>query len=792
MWVTYFRPLLASLFCLGLQLWPLQVSAQETAAFVPAPAFLETRDGFFSWNRHTRIYSNADYRSNNLLRNYLKKYYDVDLKIHKVPFSVNQSIFHKKNRRGKTDPSEKLKDCIILAYDSSIVNRDFYTMDITERNTVIKGNLQGIFYGIQSLLQLLPVKNNAPASGQPTQQKPGFPFRLPLVNVIDSARFPYRGMHLDVSRHFFTVEQVKKYIDYLSFHKLNTFHWHLTDDQGWRIEIKKYPRLTEAGSCRDQTLVGQFGSDSYDRKRYCGFYTQDAIRDIVQYASDRYITIIPEIEMPGHCAAALAAYPFLGCTKGPYKVMETWGVFPESFCAGNDSTYRFMEEVLDEVFGLFPSSFIHIGGDECDKSRWETCPACLKKMKDNGMKGVNELQASFVTNIARYAESKGRRIIGWDEILDGNIPASAAIMSWRGTSGGIAAAKKSHIVIMTPESPLYFNHSQSINEDSVTQGGYNPIENVYAYDPIPETLDAVQSAFIIGAQGNMWTEYIDNEKKLAYMLFPRLSAFSETVWTPVKKKNWESFERRLTRIMERYKFWGAGFSQAYYDIRSVIIPSVENRLEWKLETRNQNGKLIWKNDSSADKVFNYTSPVPINSSGNYGAAMIDSANHVLSDWYWQAFNINQATGKKIKLISQPDPAYSFGGAFTLVDGVRNKKGMAKSIQFLGFWGRDLEAIIDLGETKQIKNLIINIFEQNESWIYKPTEVSFFKSDDGQHFQLLGNLTGGEGSRHLTYNLPVRTEARFIKILAKNAGTIPSGKPGAGNQAWLFADEIEIW
>ena len=401
----------------------------------------------------------------------------------------------------------------------------------------IIGNGAGLFYGFQSLIQLLPVNK---ATNE---------IQLNAVKIQDEPRFQYRGMHLDVGRHMFPVSFIKKYIDILAAYKLNTFHWHLTEDQGWRIEIKKYPKLTEIGGYRNQTLIGNYKADGdYDNTRYGGFYTQEEAKEVVAYAKDRYITVIPEIELPGHALAALSAYPELGCGEnpGPYTAAQTWGVFDDVFCAGKDETFQFLQNVLDEVITIFPSEYIHIGGDECPKTKWKTCPYCQKRMKDNKLSDEHALQSYFIQRIEKYINSKGRRIIGWDEILEGGLAPNATVMSWRGDEGGIAAAEQGHDVIMTANSyGLYFDHKQGadMNREPLSIGGLSTLEKVYNADPMPLKLSADKQKHIIGVQANVWTEYIETPKKVEFTILPRILALSEIAWTKKEHKNWKNFSQ---------------------------------------------------------------------------------------------------------------------------------------------------------------------------------------------------------------------------------------------------------
>ncbi|MFT3981006.1 MAG: family 20 glycosylhydrolase [Ferruginibacter sp.] len=657
-----------------------------------------------------------------------------------------------------------------------------YRLSSSANTVMLTGNdAAGLFYGMQTLIQLFPLP------GENAAQK-NYPLSIPQLSINDYPRFRYRGMHLDVARHFASVDFVKRYIDYLSYHKFNNFHWHLTDDQGWRIEIKKYPLLTSIGGCRAQTLVGRYGSDVYDGKKYCGSYTQEEIREVVRYAATRHINVIPEIEMPGHALAALSAYPYLGCTKGPYKAAETWGVFDDVFCAGNDSTFTFMENVLDEVLALFPSKLIHIGGDECPKVRWKECPACQARIKKEKLKDEHGLQSYFIHRIEKYLNSKGRNIIGWDEILEGGLAPNATVMSWRGEEGGIQAAKEKHNVIMTPTGWMYFDYSQSSNEDSVIIGGYVPLDKVYNYEPIPAALDSSLAKYVLGAQANVWREYMNNDKKTEYMIFPRMSALSEVLWTPKSKRSWEDFERRLPSIFARYKSWGANYSTAYYDLQSKVIPLPGNGIGWKLNSKNASGKIVYTQNSRQDT---YGNPISITQSTDLSSALFDASGQPLGKSVQQSFSVNKASGKPVTLANEPSKAYAGSGGFTLVDAVQNTRGMNKSAEFLGFSGKDLDAVVDLGQSQNINGITLHAFEQSGSWIYRPRFVVFYASDDGRNYSMVDSVINLENKKNLLYSSNKPVKARFIKVIAKNAGIIEQGNPGAGEKAWMFVDEIEV-
>ncbi len=442
------------------------------------------------------------------------------------------------------------------------LGKEGYTLSVTEKGITVKASQpNGAFYGYQTIRQLLPtaIESAAPVAG--------VTWSVPVVEVVDKPRFAWRGLHLDVSRHFMPKEFVKKYIDMIAFHKLNTFHWHLTDDQGWRIEIKKYPKLTEIGGTRKQTLVGHAGEnpERFDGKPHGGFYTQEEIKEVVAYAKERYVTVVPEIEMPGHAQAAIAAYPELGVTGKPVEVVTKWGVFPDIFNA-EDKTFSFLEDVLTEVIPLFPGEYVHVGGDEATKEYWKASPQIQKKIKDLKLKDEHELQSYFIQRIEKFLNAKGKKLIGWDEILEGGIAPNATIMSWRGTEGGIAAAKAKHYAVMTPGEFVYLDHYQGPEKsEPLSIGGFLPLTKVYSFEPVPAQLSAEEAKYILGAQGNVWTEYMPNSEHVEYMVFPRASALAEVVWSPKEVKNWDSFAKRIPTQLERYKYLNINYAKSSFD-----------------------------------------------------------------------------------------------------------------------------------------------------------------------------------------------------------------------------------
>lgn len=742
---------------------------------VPMPADIKMGSGEFTVSPATKIIVKEAslVKTGQYLNGYLKKNYGFTLKI--------------EIKGNETDAIILGKEAVATPVNGA------YTLNVKEDQVFIDGNdEQGVFYGIQSFVQLLPISKSRTLS-------------IPQLIINDYPRFSYRGMHLDVSRHFFSLDEIKKYLDYLAAYKFNTFHWHLTDDQGWRIEIKKYPLLTQVGGYRNGTIIGRYPGNGNDSLHYGGFYTQEQIKEIVRYAADRFITVIPEIEMPGHASAAIAAYPQLSCfpeentevlpntpwagSRTGKQVQQTWGVFNDVF-APTDYTFKFLDDVIDEVITLFPSKYIHIGGDECPKENWKRSAFCQQLIKDKNLKDEHGVQSYFIQRMEKYINSKGKKIIGWDEILEGGLAPNATVMSWRGEEGGIAAAKDNHDVIMTPGEWCYFDHSQSKNEDSVTIGGYLPLDKVYNYEPVPAGLSAEQAKYILGAQANLWTEYIGYNKKLEYMVFPRMMALSEVVWTPKDKKDWKSFEKRLPSVFQRLEKESDSYSNAYFDLATSVIEK-NGQVNWQLSTNNTSGNIMYSTAKDHSSPTAYNSPIAIEKDMTLSAALVNSKNKLISNWVSQSFHINYATAKKITLAEMPSKSYAGSGAFTLVDGVQNDMGMSKSNEFLGYSGKDLDATIDLGKTVFINEIALHALELNGSWIYKPASVLFYSSADNIHFDLLETVTTSSGSTNLIYSTKKTIHARFVKVVAKNNGIIAAGGEGAGNPAWLFVDEIEV-
>ncbi|NGP88369.1 beta-N-acetylhexosaminidase [Fodinibius halophilus] len=529
---------------------PEQHTKHNAPDIIPEPASLELKDGTFQLDKQTTIYANkanpAVLNVVTQLKNTLDSATGYDLGIQ------------------NTDAT-KATNSITFTIDEDTAtyeSNEAYHLSVSEEAVELRApSATGLFYGIQSLFQLLPpeiYQSDYTLVPQNTE------WNIPAVEIQDYPRFEYRGMHLDVARHFFPVEFVKRYIDLMAMHKMNRFHWHLTEDQGWRIEIKQYPKLTEIGAWRDSTLVGHYTSNTYDTTTYGGYYTQEEVREVVAYAQKKHITVIPEIEMPGHASAALASYPQYGCVEGKdYQVKTTWGIFEDIYCP-REETFTFLKNVLTEVMELFPSKYIHIGGDEAPKKQWEESEFAQQVIEREELEDEHELQSYFITRIEKFLNKNGRQIIGWDEILEGGLAPNATVMSWRGIEGGIKSAKQKHNVIMTPTSHVYLDYYQADEEtEPLAIGGFISLEKIYNFDPVPEELNAEEAQYILGAQGNIWSEYMHSGDKVEYMAYPRASALSEVVWSPHNKRNWTDFWRRMQVHFDRFDVMGVNAAKHY-------------------------------------------------------------------------------------------------------------------------------------------------------------------------------------------------------------------------------------
>lgn len=681
------------------------------------------------------------------------------------------------------------KEVIEFVLDDRMPDHEAYRLQVDEQKIVIRaGAPAGAFYALQTLRQLLPADFEA---SNRAREVLGWP--VPCTRIEDAPRFPYRGMHLDVGRHFFPVDFIKKYIDLLALHKFNRFHWHLTEDQGWRIEIKQYPKLQEIAAWRKETLIGHYSDQPhrFDGRRYGGYYTQDEIREVVRYAAERHITIVPEIELPGHSLAALSAYPELACTPGPFEAATKWGVFEDVFCP-KEETFTFLENVLTEVMALFPGEYIHIGGDECPKDRWKTCPSCQALLQKEGLKDEHELQSYFIRRIERFLNSKGRQIIGWDEILEGGLAPNATVMSWRGTEGGIAAARQGHKVIMTPTSHCYLDYYQTQNpSEPLAIGGFLPLEKVYSYEPVPEELTDQEARFIMGAQGNVWTEYMRTPKQVEYMAFPRALAIAELTWTPKAKKNYEDFSARLARHFPRLDHYDLNYSKALFSIRVQALagPALA------LSTLHPEGVIRYTTDGSNPTAQSQVCdrPVLLNRPTHLQAAVFVSQNAV-SPLFSLRFEPHLATGRIPQWSYPPHASYNLGGPQALVNGISGSDSRYNDTEWLGWSGKDLEAVIDLGAMQRLTAFSTRFFHSPGEWIHAPQSVEIWVSADGKKYKQAGKagLLNADGKLlSVSISLKKKTRARYVRVLVKRHGIIGRGLPGEGHEAWLFVDELRL-
>ena len=711
----------------------------------------------------------------------------------------------------------------------------------------------GAFYAVQSLRQLMPeyLEGKEPEGWGLTSKPQGF--YLPTGLIKDQPKFAYRGMHLDVGRHFFGPDQIKQYIDYLALLKMNYFHWHLTEDQGWRIEIKSFPRLTQHVGTRPETLVGHYSDQphAFDGTPYGGFYTQDEVKEIVAYAAQRHITVIPEIEMPGHAQAAISAYPELGCTGEAIDVATKWGIFEDIYCA-KDQTFEFLESVLEEVVELFPGPYIHIGGDEAPKAHWESCANCQRVIQENGLADEHELQSYFITRIEAFINGKGKQIIGWDEILEGGLAPNATVMSWRGTQGGVEAAKQHHNVIMTPTSHCYFDYYQSdLPTEPLAIGGYLPLKKVYSYNPIPHELTPEEADYILGAQGNVWTEYMPTFEQVQYMVFPRILALSEVVWNgPVKSldREYAGFTRRVASFFNRLDAMGVNYANHLYDIASVhrVEFAKGSRDQMKQEgktpkdgaepqlkepnetTQEQNAKdgteqnLVEKTreqstaPNTGHKIINYAlinplpdldmeyrlnqglwtpygGPIIIEKTSGIEARLLrdgQAVGRVMRD----SLMLHAALGSVSSVVPAPHSSYNAGGIAALTNGKRGDNYRYGDSEWLGFWGDDVSIELDLKQATKARQHKMRFYHRPGQWIYVPKAIELtLNYNDGsrQDLDLPIEVPTQNGPFDQNWTLTESSEKSLesIEINVLNHGIIAQGAQGAGQAAWTFIDEI---
>ena len=681
---------------------------------------------------------------------------------------------------------------ITLSVGNISDNPEGYRLTVSNNGVDITGATPaGVFYGVQALRKSLPITQGGKA-------------KLPAVEINDYPRFSYRGAHLDVSRHFFTVDSIKRFIDILALHNINRFHWHITDDQGWRIEIKKYPKLSTIAAERDETVIGR-NSGKYDGKHYGPFqYTQDDCREIVAYAAKRHITVIPEIDLPGHMQAALAAYPEFGCTGGPYEVWKMWGVSENVLCAGNDATLKFIEDVLTEIVEVFPSEYIHVGGDECPKTEWEKCPKCQARIKALGLKDDDKhsaemyLQSFVISHAEKFLNSKGRKIIGWDEILEGELAPSATVHSWRGISGGLEAAKKGHDCIMSPNTYMYFDYYQTkhTEDEPLAIGGYVPVETVYNYEPMHPSLTPEQQKHIIGVQANLWTEYIPHFTHVEYMELPRMAALCEVQWCAPEDKDYDDFKQRIIPLVELYDIKGYNYAKHIFDVNAIFTTdTIKNTVVATLSTID--GRPIYYTTDGSEPTeasAQYKKPIEITSNCTLKAKGIGKRG--TTRLFSEDITFNKATGKPVSFLQPSHRTYSYDGPLTLTDGLKGNHNY-RTGRWIGFAGNDFEAVIDLQKPEEISQVSFSTCVEKGDWVFDARGITISTSMDGKQYSEVFSeqypaMTDKAPNQiyHHELNFPT-AKARYVKVKALVEHSMPDWHGAKGYGTFLFIDEIAV-
>ena len=758
-------------------LFSMLLQAQQAVHIIPQPVSLEMKEGSFVIDNKTVVKS-------------AKK----DKEVTKVVHFFTEYVKRISGFDLKENPSKGKRIAFSIEKIKEIGNEG-YLITVNPNEILVKANTsKGLFYGVQSLLQTLPfIRTNDLV-------------QIPCMNIKDYPRFQWRGLMLDVSRHFFAPELVKEFIDLLATYKMNVFHWHLVDGAGWRLEIKKYPKLTQQAAWR----VDDWGKSwnwselefNADRSKstYGGYYTQEQAKEIVAYAKARNITVVPEIEMPGHSEAAMAAYPELSCNpknhfgqSGNFFVSKA----ESNYCAGNDQAFAFLENVLTEVMAIFPSKYIHIGGDEVDKTSWKLCNKCQTRMKNEHLKDEKELQSYFIRRMEKFLVSKNRKMIGWDEILEGGLAPEATVMSWRGEAGGIEAAKMGHEVIMTPGSPCYFDHYQGDPEtEPLAIGGFNTLKKVYNYEPVPVELNEEEAKKVLGSQANLWTEYIPTYEQAEYMILPRMPALAEVLWSTKEQRNWENFNQRLQPHLVGFEQKGLHYSKGNYkvDIKPIVANNV---LSIALETENSEGVIYYTTDESMPSIGStkYEKPFVVTTSMTVKAIMALHNKVMSSKPEVQSFTFNKATGKTVNYNNANSRYYPANGANTLTDGFRGTKDIGKL--WHAFNGGDMVATIDLGTPVVATSVSLGCIQNWGQWVFFPQWVKFEVSVDGINFEEIKVVTNTIPAdlrdtqiKEFTAQFTAQ-KIKAVRVTAKNLGECPPGSPGEKQAAWLFVDEISV-
>ncbi len=667
------------------------------------------------------------------------------------------------------------------------LGKEGYSIEITEANVFIKAvAANGFFYGLQTLLQLLPPDIEKSGSGAKA-------YTLPVVMIKDMPRFGYRGMHLDVGRHMYTVAFIKKHLDIMAMYKINTFHWHLTEDQGWRIEIMKYPLLTTISSMRNGTQIGK--SDESDNIPYGGFYTQAEAREIVAYAAAKYIKVIPEIEMPGHAVALLTAYPALSCTGGPFEVRTKWGISDDILCAGNDSVFTVMQDILTEIMEIFPSTYIHIGGDEAPKTRWKECEKCQARIHTEGLKDEAELQSYFIKRIEKFLISKNRKLIGWDEILEGGLAPEATVMAWRGVQAAIDAATQGHDVILTPVDYCYFDYYQG---DPATEpesfGGHLTLKTVYSFNPVPPVLTSDQAKHIIGVQGNVWTEYMKTSDIVEYMAFPRAIALAEVAWSQQERRNWDDFINRMDNQFLRLDNLGVKYSKGSFIADFTMKrDNSHNLIVLTSETKGMEIRYTLDGSDPVPVSTLYNEPFALKKSAVVKAALF-SKGKIAGSVNQREINVNKASGKPVTIIKPYSFKYPGTGDQAMTDGLLGTNAYKSGWQ--GYEGTDMEFVVDLQKPVKISSVKLNFVKNPDDWVLFPELVQYTFSLDGKVWQNIQPIKFDASSpsrkeEKAAESMFAEKEVRYIKVIVISPKILPEWHEYKGQPCWIFADELIV-
>ncbi|QQS36527.1 MAG: family 20 glycosylhydrolase [Ignavibacteriales bacterium] len=725
--------------------------SQQDISIVPKPQLVAIGEDYFLLSEETKIYCD---KSAEKIAEYFCDFLDE--------LGIKKEV-------STSPPDIKVNKLVFELVDESMIpQKEGYRISVNAGNIFLQAlQAEGLFYAVQTLKQLLPCDEFSL-----TEKK----FKIPSVKIYDYPKFQWRGLNLDCCRHFMSKEFVKLYIDLLAFHKMNVLHWHLTEDQAWRIQIKKYPLLTDKGAFRTYD----------DGSVYGGYYTQDDIKEVIEYAAERFITVVPEIELPGHSVAALSCYPELSCTGGPFEVGTIWGVYKDVYCAGKENTFNFLEDVLAEVIDLFPGTNIHIGGDEVPKDRWKLCLDCQARIKSENLKDEHELQSYFVKRIEKFVNSKGKRIVGWDEILEGGLPPEATVQSWRGLQGAIDAAKQGHDVIVSPTSHCYFDYGIETTD----------LKKVYSFDPVPVELNADERKHILGGECNMWSEYAPQEK-VDNKLFPRILALSEVVWSYPAERNYDEFLSRVKFHYQHLERLGVSYGpeEVPFKINSVY-DNQSNSFKVEIEKLQDDIDIYFTTDGSEPEpdsriqinpfLIDKTSTVKV-------AAFVNQTNVANSE---RSFSIHKGISRNVKYTFPYHKNYPSSGNNALVDGLHGTDNFRDGM-WQGFNGTDFEAVIDLGSNQSVNKISACFIQATSSWVVFPEYVEYSFSTDGVNYsnnhrvQFPSSMRNPDPTIKNYEKLFDNIEGRFIKVFAKNVDVLPEWHPEAGGKPWIMIDEIVI-